>query len=431
MSTKAHLVLEDRKQIESMLNQKLSFTKIGKTIGKSTSTVSREVKSHRVERNQTPYGRIPNRCKNSFSCAKREICAVCKKREHPLCRTCNFCNQKCPDFVEVLCPKLNRPPFVCNGCGQIQSCSLRKQFYRAEKAQKSYEFLLSEARSGFNITEAEIENLNAVMSGPIHQGQSINHVLMSNPDSISFSSRSIYTYTRAGLLNFKNWDLPRVIKMKPRKSKSTPLKVDKKCRVGRTWADYLLFKNEICDFPPVEIDSVIGSRGGKSLLTIMFSNSNFMLAFLRNRNDSQSVIDSFNYLYDLFGKQLFSDLFPVIIADNGSEFSNPAAIEFAPDGSRRTHLFYCDPQAPFQKPRVEENHTLIRRILPKGSSFDSLSQADIDLVMSHVNSYKRASLSGKSPFEVFSFLYGNHVLSLLPYKQIVSMNIVLSPSLLK
>ncbi len=331
----------------------------------------------------------------------------------------------------MFCPKLNRAPFVCNGCGQIQSCSLRKQFYRAEKAQKSYEFLLSEARSGFNITEAEIENLNAVMSGPIHQGQSINHVLMSNPDSISFSSRSIYTYTRAGLLNFKNWDLPRVIKMKPRKSKSTPLKVDKKCRVGRTWADYLLFKNEICDFPPVEIDSVIGSRGGKSLLTIMFSNSNFMLAFLRNRNDSQSVIDSFNYLFDLFGKQLFSDLFPVIIADNGSEFSNPAAIEFAPDGSRRTHLFYCDPQAPFQKPRVEENHTLIRRILPKGSSFDSLSQADIDLVMSHVNSYKRASLSGKSPFEVFSFLYGNHVLSLLPYKQIVSMNIVLSPSLLK
>ncbi len=431
MSTKAHLVLEDRKQIESMLNQKLSFTKIGKTIGKSTSTVSREVKSHRIERNQTSYGRIPNRCKNSFSCTKREICAVCKKRGHPLCRTCNFCNQKCPDFVEVFCPKLNRAPFVCNGCGQIQSCSLRKQFYRAEKAQKSYEFLLSEARSGFNITEAEIENLNAVMSGPIHQGQSINHVLMSNPDSISFSSRSIYTYTRAGLLNFKNWDLPRVIKMKPRKSKSTPLKVDKKCRVGRTWADYLLFKNEICDFPPVEIDSVIGSRGGKSLLTIMFSNSNFMLAFLRNRNDSQSVIDSFNYLFDLFGKQLFSDLFPVIIADNGSEFSNPAAIEFAPDGSRRTHLFYCDPQAPFQKPRVEENHTLIRRILPKGSSFDSLSQADIDLVMSHVNSYKRASLSGKSPFEVFSFLYGNHVLSLLPYKQIVSMNIVLSPSLLK
>ena len=167
MSTKEHLVLEDRKQIESMLDQNMSFTKIGKAIGKSTSTISREVKSRRIERNQTPYGRIPNRCRNSYSCSKRDICAVCKKREHPLCRTCSFCNQKCADFVESFCPKLNRAPFVCNGCGQIRSCSLRKQFYRAEKAQKSYEFLLSEARSGFNITEAEIDNLNEVMTEPI------------------------------------------------------------------------------------------------------------------------------------------------------------------------------------------------------------------------------------------------------------------------
>ena len=431
MSSKEHLGLEDRKQIETMLNQNMSFTKIGKTIGKSTSTVSREVKAHRIERNQTPYGRIPNRCKKSFSCTNRNICSVCRKREHPLCRTCNFCNQKCADFDEAFCQKLNRAPFVCNGCQQIRSCSLRKQFYRADKAQKSYEFLLSEARSGFNITEAEIKNLNEVMAEPIHQGQSIYHVLMSNPDSIPFSSRSIYTYTRAGLLNFKNWDLPRVIKMKPRKSKSTSLKVDKKCRVNRTWLDFLFFKKEVCDFPPVEIDSVIGSRGGKTLLTIIFSKCGFMLAFLRDRNDSQSVIDCFNHLYDLLGKQFFSDLFPVIIADNGSEFSNPAAIEFAPDGSRRSHLFYCDPQAPFQKPHVEENHTLIRRILPKGSSFDSLSQSDINLVMSHVNSYKRASLSGKSPFEVFSFLYGEHILSLFPYKHFDPKDIILSPSLLK
>jgi IS30 family transposase len=256
---------------------------------------------------------------------------------------------------------------------------------------------------------------------------------MSNPDTIMYSARSIYTYTRAGLLTFKNWDLPHIMKMKPRTKKSTPLKVDKKCRIGRTWEDYVNFRNEdeLLDISPVEIDSVIGSRGGKVLLTIMFTNCNFMLAFLRNRNNSQSVIDCFNYLDALLGRQIFMMLFPVILADNGSEFSNPAAIEFAPDGSRRSHLFYCDPQAPFQKPRVEENHTLIRRILPKGSSFDPLSQSDIDLVLSHVNSYKRASLSGKSPFEVFSFLYGEHILSLFPYMQFDPKDVVLSPSLLK
>ena len=269
------------------------------------------------------------------------------------------------------------------------------------------------------------------MADPIHQGQSINHVIMSNPDSIPFSSRSIYTYTRAGLLNFKNWDLPRVIKMKPRKSKSTPLKVDKKCRVNRTWLDYLIFKKEVCDFPPVEIDSVIGSRGGKALLTIMFSNCNFMLAFLRERNDSQSVIDCFNHLQDLLGKQLFSDLFPVIIADNGSEFSNPAAIEFAPDGSRRSHLFYCDPQAPWQKGSAERNHEFIRDFVPKGTPFDDFSQSDISLMMDHINSYKRESLNNRSPFEMFRFLYGSEVLDLLGCHLIPPQNVTLNRSIFK
>lgn len=431
MTTKTHLILEDRKYIEARLNQNQSFTAIAKDLGRSTSTISREVKARRSENRKIPYGRIPNRCKMARSCLKRDICTTCTKKAD-LCSRCNLCNQNCPEFEEQICSRLLRSPFVCNACSQVSKCTLVKQFYRADKAQKSYEYLLSEARSGFNITENEIKDLNNVMAPLIDQGQSIEQIIMSNPDTIMYSARSIYTYTRAGLLTFKNWDLPRVVKMKPRKAKSSSLKVDKKCRIDRTWEDYQNFRNwdELLDISPVEIDSVIGSRGGKTLLTILFTNCSFMLAFLRNRNDSQSVIDVFNYLDSLLGRQLFMELFPVILADNGSEFSNPAAIEFAPDGSRRTRLFYCDPMSPYQKPRVEQNHTFIRRILPKGSSFDSLSQHDIDIVMSHVNSCKRTALHGRSPFEAFSLLYGEHVISLFPYKRIDPKNIILRPSLL-
>lgn len=431
MSTKKHMVLEDRKQIEALLNQNQSFTSIAKALGRSTSTISREVKANRTENRKVPYGRIPNRCKKARTCLKRDICNQCIKKADLCCR-CSLCNRNCPEFEEQKCSRLMRSPFVCNACSQSSKCTLVKQFYRADKAQKSYEFLLSEARSGFNITEAEIKDLNEIMDPLIRQGQSIEHILMSNPDTIMYSARSIYTYTRAGLLTFKNWDLPHIMKMKPRTKKSTPLKVDKKCRIGRTWEDYVNFRNEdeLLDISPVEIDSVIGSRGGKVLLTIMFTNCNFMLAFLRNRNNSQSVIDCFNYLDALLGRQIFMMLFPVILADNGSEFSNPAAIEFAPDGLRRTRLFYCDPMSPYQKPRVEQNHTFIRRILPKGSSFDSLTQHDIDIVMSHVNSCKRVALNGKSPFEAFSLFYGEQVLNLFPYKIIDPRNIVLRPSLL-
>ena len=104
-----------------------------------------------------------------------------------------------------------------------------------------------------------------------------------------------------------------------------------------------------------------------------------MLAFLRDANTSQSVIDIFNAMDKILGPELFEKLFPVILTDNGSEFSNPRAIEYretAPRGYsyHRTNVFYCDAGSPYQKGAIEVNHELIRRILPKGTSFDHLTQ---------------------------------------------------------
>ncbi|MEF9973805.1 MAG: hypothetical protein RR893_07725, partial [Clostridia bacterium] len=89
-------------------------------------------------------------------------------------------------------------------------------------------------------------------------------------------------------------------------------------------------------------------------------------------NTAKTVIDSIAKLYEGLGHDDFCKLFPVILTDNGSEFSHPSALEFAPDGRRRTQIFYCDPMASYQKPQVERNHEFIRTVLPKGTSFDSL-----------------------------------------------------------
>jgi len=155
-----------------------------------------------------------------------------------------------------------------------------------------------------------------------------------------------------------------------------------------------------------------------------------MLAFLRDHNNSQSVIDTFRLLRELAGPELFSRLFPVLLTDNGSEFTNPLALEYTPDGILRSRLFYCDPCASWQKGRVERNHEFIRMILPKGRSFDSLTQADIDKVMSHVNSYTRPALNDKAPFDLFAFTYGDALLEKLNIRRIPSNNVILKPSLL-
>ena len=180
------------------------------------------------------------------------------------------------------------------------------------------------------------------------------------------------------------------------------------------------------------MDSVIGRVGGKCLLTIHFVETSLMLAFLREANTSASIIEIMNLLDKVLGIETFRRLFPVILTDNGSEFSNPKEIEQRNTvPCNRTNVFYCDPSAPYQKGACEVNHELIRRILPKGSSFDDLTQKDIVLMMNHINSYKRKKLNNRSPYEAFSFYYGEDVLKKLGCSPVAAENIILKPKLLK
>jgi len=180
------------------------------------------------------------------------------------------------------------------------------------------------------------------------------------------------------------------------------------------------------------MDSVEGRKGGKVLLTIHFVNTSFMLAYIRDHNDSQSVIDIFNMIQSVIGITKFKELFVVILTDNGSEFSNPSEIEYDSNtGEQRTKIFYCHPSSPFEKGSCEVNHELLRRILPKGQSFDDLKQKDINLIMSHINSYKRNKLNNKSPIELFSFIYGNETIDKLEIQEVESNKVSLSPQLLK
>lgn len=171
----------------------------------------------------------------------------------------------------------------------------------------------------------------------------------------------------------------------------------------------------------------------KCLLTIHFVDTSFMLAFLRDANTSKSVTDIYETLHETFEKELFKKLFPVILTDNGSEFSNPKAIECGTKKftGLRTNVFYCDAGSPYQKGAIEVNHELIRRILPKGSSFNHLTQEDISLMMNHINSYKRKKLNNRSPYETFSFYHGEEILQKLGCSPIAASDIMLKPALLK
>jgi len=346
------------------------------------------------------------------------------------CATCSRCNRVCPDFQEEVCAKLSRAPYVCNGCKDESRCVLRKQYYIYKTAHRAYRDVLVQTRSGANITEDELLGLDALISPLIKKGQSIHHILANNPDRFDLHEKTVYRYVAGGLLAAKKGDMPRVCMLKPRARKPVEHKIDTRCRIGRTYEDYLAFMAASPELATVEMDTVVGRRGGKVLLTLLFVRCGFMLAFLRDRNDSQSVIDVFSRLWTLAGPDLFRRLFPVLLTDNGSEFSNPNALELDPAGQLRTRVFYCDPHATNQKARIERNHEFIRLILPKGSSFDHLSQADVDKIISHVNSYSRPSLQDKSPYDLFTFLHGTDLLDPLGIRKIPANEILLKPRLI-
>jgi IS30 family transposase len=179
------------------------------------------------------------------------------------------------------------------------------------------------------------------------------------------------------------------------------------------------------------MDTVKGARNsGKVLLTMIFRKTNFMLIFLMPDATMQSVQTIFDMLTEKLGIKLFRKLFRVILTDNGSEFKDPDSLEYAVNGCARTKIFYCDPQASWQKPHVEKNHELIRRILPKKTSFKNLTRNDIHAVCCHINSVPRELFDNKTPFQLMTGKDNEKLLETLRLKPIPPDKVFLKPALI-
>lgn len=384
MPNNKHLTLDNHCTIQSMLNEKASFKAIADVLDKDPSTISKEICSHLVFRKIGGMNLHYNSCVHRFNCTRSHLCSPCHAaRNYKLCRRCNMCNTFCKDFQFEICSKLLKPPYVCNGCGNRSFCSLEKRFYYASDAQKEYELVLSESRSGISLSEAELLHLEEIVSPLIRKKQSPHHICVTNKDSLMVSERTIYRLIDSRILSAMNMDLPRKVRFSARNNK-VHLKVDKACRIGRTFECFNTYLSEHPDLPIVQLDSVEGKKGGK--------------------------------------------VFKVCLADNGSEFSNPRAIEYDRQDNPRTRIFYCDPSAPYQKGSAERNHEFIRMFIPKGTDLDRFTQDSINLMMDHINSYSRKSLGDKSPYEMFSFLYGQEILDLLECHRIPPQEVTLSSS---
>ena len=385
MTKHKHLTLSDRNDIQLGLERGETFKAIGQSILKDPTTVSKEVKRNRQVREST--------CDN------------------------------------LPCPLLDKAPFVCNGCPKRrQNCGFKKIFYLAKQAQKQYEQTLVEAREGTPLNSKTFWEMDKVISDGVKKGQHIYHILKTH--NLDVSSSTVYRHIRKGYLSIAPIDLARAVKFKERRKSKLP-SIPKEAKKGRSYEDFqnYLVLNQLDSW--LEMDTVMGRMGGKILLTFNLSFCNFIFARLL---DNKTALEVTKYLYDIKNTlhqadKDFFQLFPVILTDNGGEFARVDDIEMDVRGESK--LFFCDPNRSDQKGRIEKNHTLIRDILPKGTSFDNLTQEDINLVCSHVNSVKRAALNGKSAYELFAFTYGEEIPKLLGISKIPAEDVCQSSKLLQ
>lgn len=385
MTKHKHLTLSDRNDIQLGLERGETFKAIGQSILKDPTTVSKEVKRNRQVREST--------CHN------------------------------------LPCPLLDKAPFVCNGCPKRrQNCGYKKIFYLAKQAQKQYEQTLVEAREGTPLNSKTFWDMDKVISEGVKKGQHIYHILKTH--NLDVSSSTVYRHIRKGYLSIAPIDLARAVKFKERRKSRLP-SIPKEAKKGRSYEDFqnYLILNQLDSW--LEMDTVMGRMGGKILLTFNLSFCNFIFARLLG---NKTALEVTKHLYDIKNTlheadKDFFQLFPVILTDNGGEFARVDDIEMDVRGESK--LFFCDPNRSDQKGRIEKNHTLIRDILPKGTSFDNLTQEDINLVCSHVNSVKRAALNGKSAYELFAFTYGEEIPKLLGISKIPAEDVCQSSTLLQ
>lgn len=423
-----HLTYDDRLCIQRGLKNRYNFSQIAAQIGKDRSTVSREIKAHRI---YLPHEQ-GNICRHRKTC---RIPARCEKGKNGClnihrCRTaCGVCNESCPDFEQESCFMTDKAPYICNGC--TSRCYLGKWKYDAKAAQLQAEEKLHESRKGISLSDDDLEFLNKNIVPLIKNGISVPAACEAYRDQMPVCSKTIYSYIERKIFELDNLDLRLKVRRPMRKKSGPERKVDKDCFEGRTYADYLEYMRRHPDAVVCQMDTVEGRKGGKVLLTLYFQHCGLQLLYIRKRNDSASVTEIFKRLRKDLGEDFYM-LFDVILTDRGTEFSNPKAIEYnEKTGRRDCRVFYCDAGRPDQKAECEKNHELIRYIFPKGYSLDKFEQKDVQTAMNHINSYPRLKWGVKSPYRLFEKLYGPQVARKLGLVGIELDCIILRPDLLK
>lgn len=431
---KGQLVFSERSFIETRIAQRDTISAIARGLGRSPSTVEREIKRNGTAepgRMLAVQGR--NICIHQSTCGVRDLCA---KGCLVPCHRCKdaLCNSLCPDFRARSCPQLSKPPYCCNTCVERYGygCEYPYHFYDAAIAQEKAASRKVESRIGLDCEPEELERTLEIAAAGLAKGQSIRHIWAANEGEMCCGWRRMYDYVALGIAGeIGPMHLPRQVRYKKRRKKADGPGVPRRNLEGRAYKDFEALSEQE-RMSAVEMDCVVGRQGvdGQVILTLIFRRINYQLYILLEEHTSECVVAALDMLQTLCG-EAYGSLFGLILTDRGSEFADTERIEHGPNGVKRGRVFYCDAQHSEQKAKGERNHSELRRILPKGKTdFNALTRADMATLMSHVNSYKRSVLAWASPVDLAMAMLPEELVSGLGVERIEPNGVLLKPALI-
>lgn len=371
------LTRHERDTVQRMLERRASCREIARELGRSPSTVSAEVASHRFV--TAPKARRGERVDASAD-------------------------------LSAACPRLAAWPRCCNGCGRYRAIGCKRRphvFYEARAAQLCADSVLVSSRRGIDADEpAAAARLEAIRDC-LRRGLSPEQMAARNGGPVDLSPSTIYRWVSAGYDGMTNMELRRKVGYRPRKRAAGRAATRHSAR--RSHAAFLALGEDACA-AAWEMDTVEGAREDSAcLLTLLHRPSRLQLALPLAEKTAGCVADA-------LGADGMGRVFRAVLTDNGAEFSDERAIaDLVGEGPGETRLFYCDPRRSDQKGACERNHVEIRKLLPKGCGlrFDRLAPADLALAMSHVNSEPRGALGFSTPARAFRAMLGEDAAALL------------------
>lgn len=409
--TRKPFTYSDRLAIETMLNEGRTIAEISKDIIRPSSGIIKEIDKHICYTFPSVYD-------NQHPCLKYKTCKV-KSKE---------CYLACKNIETKKCPKLCASPHVCNGCTTKHGCRYVKRYYKAREAHDEYKNTLSSTRTGLHYNEREMMILTERLCPLIIKSKSVYHAVtaVNTVYNTSFVLKSIYRQIKDGYVPVKSSDLPRC-----RHKSKTVIRDKNYKRVieGHTYEDYEKYKSEHAEACETQMDTVEGIKENNApvFLTLEIVEINFLFIFKIDSQTIDDVTKKLFYFKDIVGLETYNKLMEILLTDNGKEFIK---IEDLLLVSKDINIFYCHPYSSYEKGSIENNHELIRRVIPKGISLKPYTQGELNLLVSHINSLLRENLSGKCPFDFIEKYISLEVIKELGLTKINPLEVCLTPELL-